>query len=71
MKNVTVSYNLTNVWKGLKMDRFRIYGMVDNVLMIQKSKRLPDAENVNQYGEYDGGGYPIPKKYTFGIDLNF
>lgn len=71
VKNVTVSYNLTNVWKGLKMDRFRIYGMVDNVLMIQKSKRLPDAENVNQYGEYDGGGYPIPKKYTFGIDLNF
>ncbi len=72
VKNITLSYNVTaNLLRKLKLDRFRVYAMMDNVLMIQKSKKLPDAENVNQYGEYDGGGYPIPKKYTLGIDLNF
>lgn len=72
VKNVTLSYNFAqSALRKLKIDRFRIYGVMDNVLMIQKSKKLPDAENVNQYGEYNGGGYPIPKKYTLGIDLNF
>jgi hypothetical protein len=44
---------------------------MDNVAMFQQSKKLPDAEAVNPYGEYNGGGYPIPKKYTLGVEVQF
>jgi len=37
--------------------------------MWQKSKKLPDAEAVSPYGEYNGGGYPIPRKYTLGLEI--
>jgi len=37
--------------------------------MWQQSKKLPDAEAVNPYGEYNGAGYPIPRKYTIGLEL--
>jgi hypothetical protein len=49
----------------------RLFGIIDNVLMIQQSKKLPDAEAVSPYGEYNGAGYPIPKKYTLGFEVNF
>ena len=46
-------------------------GVADNLLKWQSSKDLPDAENVNAYGEYDGAGYPIPKKFTIGLEVQF
>ena len=57
--------------KRWSLNRFKIFAVVDNLARWQKSKDLPDAENVNAYGEYDGNGYPIPKKFTFGIEVNF
>jgi len=69
-KNFIVSYNLpSNLLKSWKLSNLRVFGIMDNVLMWQKSKKLPDAEAVNPYGEYNGAGYPIPRKYTIGLEL--
>lgn len=51
---------------GLK--RFQIYGVIDNVKMFQKAS-VPDAEAVDEKGTYTGGGYPIPKKFTLGVNI--
>ncbi|NTS40996.1 SusC/RagA family TonB-linked outer membrane protein [Flavisolibacter sp. BT320] len=72
IKSVNMGYNFGN--NGLKrsgINKLRVFGIIDNLLMIQQSKKLPDAEAVNPYGEYNGAGYPIPKKYTIGVELNF
>ncbi|GEM69445.1 SusC/RagA family TonB-linked outer membrane protein [Sphingobacterium mizutaii NBRC 14946 = DSM 11724] len=69
-KNFIVSYNLpSNLLKSWKLSNLRVFGIMDNVLMWQQSKKLPDAEAVNPYGEYNGAGYPIPRKYTIGLEL--
>jgi hypothetical protein len=44
--------------------------MMDNVLTLKKSS-VPDPESVDQLGIYTGGIYPLPKKYTLGIDIQF
>ncbi|MFT4205108.1 MAG: SusC/RagA family TonB-linked outer membrane protein [Chitinophagaceae bacterium] len=59
------------------MDRFRIkgmnlYAMMDNVLIIKnKHNTMPDPEAVDQLGTYSGGLYPQPRKYTFGVRVQF
>ncbi|UZJ65572.1 hypothetical protein OKW96_05115 [Sphingobacterium sp. KU25419] len=57
--------------KRWNISKVRFFGILDNVARWQKSNRLPDAEAVNPYGEYNGGGYPIPRKYTLGLELTF
>jgi len=72
IKSVMLNYQLNpSIVKRLGLGAVKFYAVADNVAMFQQSKRLPDAEAVNAYGEYNGGGYPIPKKYTFGLDINF
>jgi TonB-linked SusC/RagA family outer membrane protein len=72
IKSISLTYNLNpDLLKRWGMDRFSIFGVLDNVAMFQRSKDLPDAEAVNPYGEYSGNGYPIPKKYTMGLSVNF
>jgi hypothetical protein len=53
---------------GARLIRF--YAMLDNVHTFQKS-HVPDAELVSPQGEYSGGAYPLPKKYTIGLEVNF
>jgi TonB-linked SusC/RagA family outer membrane protein len=72
IKSVILSYDLPrNLLSKFKIDRFKIWGTVDNVHMFQRSKDLPDAEAVNSYGEYSGAGYPIPKKFVLGLEVQF
>lgn len=72
VKSIMLNYQLNpNIVKRLGLGAVKFYAVADNVAMFQQSSRLPDAEAVNAYGEYSGGGYPIPKKYTFGLDINF
>jgi TonB-linked SusC/RagA family outer membrane protein len=72
LKSVMLNYQLNqNLVKRLGLGSVKLYAVADNVAMFQQSKRLPDAEAVNAYGEYSGAGYPIPKKYTFGLEVNF
>ncbi|GAA4322411.1 TonB-dependent receptor [Mucilaginibacter gynuensis] len=72
IKSINLSYDLpSTVTKKLGLGRVRVFGVADNVAMFQQSQYLPDAEAVNPYGEYNGAGYPIPKKYTVGLEVNF
>ncbi|NLR80680.1 SusC/RagA family TonB-linked outer membrane protein [Chitinophaga eiseniae] len=72
IKNISMGYALSQkALKPLHLSRLRFYGLMDNVYIFQASKKLPDAENVNPYGEYNGVGYPSPHKYTLGIDVGF
>lgn len=73
IKTITVGYLLpANLTKklGIGMNRVRFYGMMDNVLTIQ-SANVPDAELITPQGEYSGGAYPLPRKYTLGLEVNF
>lgn len=70
LKNVIGSYDFTKgVVKRIGLNRLRVYGIVDNLLTWKASKKLPDPEAVNQYGEYNGFGYPMPKKFTLGLEI--
>lgn len=72
LKNISLQYNVpAPVIKKLGIGSFKIFGTLDNAARWQASKLLPDAENVNSYGEYAGDGYPIPKKYTLGLQVMF
>lgn len=72
IKSVSLTYNiLGNALKKIGFGKFAVYATVDNLAMFQQSKKLPDAEAVNPYGEYKGTGYPIPKKFVLGLDLQF
>lgn len=56
----------------LKIKSARLYGMVDNVLIIKNSNNtMPDPEAVDQLGIYTGGLYPQSHKFTFGVDIQF
>lgn len=69
LKNIQLSYELSQ--KLLKKTRFRrvnLFAQMDNVFIIQKFKG-PDAENVDFSGIDRGGFYPIPKKMTFGFNI--
>ncbi|MGZ3871513.1 MAG: SusC/RagA family TonB-linked outer membrane protein [Mucilaginibacter sp.] len=69
VKTVSVGYSFKpGVLQKLRVSRLRIYGMVDNLHIFQKSN-VPDAEEVDAFGVYNGSGYPIPKKFTLGLDL--
>jgi TonB-linked SusC/RagA family outer membrane protein len=72
IKSVTLGYELPhNLLSRFKIDRFKVFGVVDNLAIFQRSNDLPDAEAVNSYGEYSGAGYPIPKKFTLGLEVQF
>ncbi|WP_188504358.1 SusC/RagA family TonB-linked outer membrane protein [Parapedobacter pyrenivorans] len=72
IKSVSLAYNLPSSFLSrVGMDNVRVYGIADNLAMFQRSSRLPDAEAVNYWGEYSGDGYPIPTRFTFGIELQF
>jgi TonB-linked outer membrane protein, SusC/RagA family len=72
IKSVTLGYEVPrNFLNRFKIDRFKVFGVVDNLAMFQRSDDLPDAEAVNSYGEYNGAGYPIPKKFTVGLEVQF
>lgn len=72
-KTITLGYMLPeSITKksGLGLSRVRFYGMLDNLYTIQ-SASVPDAELISPQGEYSGGAYPLPRKYTLGVEINF
>jgi len=71
IKNIRLGYALPQkLTKKLGMNMIRFYGVMDNVKVWSKST-VPDPEAVGIDGYSGGNDYPIPKKYTFGIDLTF
>lgn len=70
VKTVTLGYSFKQeAIKRFGLTRLRIYGMVDNLHIFQ-AKGVPDAEAVDAFGIYNGNGYPIPKKFTLGLDMS-
>jgi len=71
IKNIALGYRLPHSWLDrFKISAARIYGTIDNVYTFTKST-VPDPEAVNPQGIYTGGQYPVPHKFTFGLDLTF
>jgi len=72
IKNVYLSYTLpaNNFTTKAKIKSIRFYSVMDNVGVFY-SAHLPDPENIGVDGFASGSGYPIPKKFTLGIDVQF
>ncbi|MNT22244.1 hypothetical protein D3C72_1576220 [compost metagenome] len=71
LKNIQLSYTFPQVMiKKLKLKMLRIYGVVDNVA-VKSWSSVPDPEAVEANGYSTGNGYPIPKKWTIGLDVTF
>ncbi len=71
LKMLSFGYNFTPTFLNrLGIRNARVFSMIDNLFIIQASN-VPDAELVTPQGEYVGGAYPLPKKYTFGLEVTF
>jgi len=69
--NITVGYKLPKKYLDiLGISSCRFYAMLENVATFQKAT-VPDAEQVNPFGVYDGATYPVPKKATIGVSVQF
>ncbi|WP_225551162.1 SusC/RagA family TonB-linked outer membrane protein [Sphingobacterium bovistauri] len=70
IKNVRIGYNIPQSFsKKFGMRSVRLYGVLDNIAIISWST-VPDPEAVQANGYSTGNGYPIPKKWTFGLDIS-
>ncbi|HWV66277.1 SusC/RagA family TonB-linked outer membrane protein [Chitinophaga sp.] len=71
VKNVSLSYSFNqSVLDKIHFRRLRIYALADNLFILKQSKNIPDPEQVDAFGVYSGSGYPIPRKFTLGLDLS-
>jgi len=69
--NISLGYKLSKKYLDvLGLSGCRFYAVLQNVYTFQKAK-VPDAEQVNPFGIYDGATYPIPKKITLGVNVQF
>ncbi len=69
--NISVGYKLPKKYLDkLGITSCRFYAMLENVATFQKAN-VPDAEQVNAFGIYDGATYPVPKKATLGVSVQF
>lgn len=71
LKMISLGYNFSsNLLQKLGIKNARIYSIIDNLFIVQSSS-VPDAELVTPQGEYSGGAYPLPRKYTLGLEVTF
>jgi len=71
LKNIQLSYTFPQpVADRLSLKVVRLYGVIDN-LAIKSWSSVPDPEAVQANGYSTGNGYPIPKKWTIGLDVTF
>ncbi|MEI7735790.1 MAG: SusC/RagA family TonB-linked outer membrane protein [Ferruginibacter sp.] len=71
VKNLVLGYQVpASFTKRAKISRAKLYCIVDNVATF-KNSTMPNPELVDQLGQYTGGLYATPTRYTFGIDIQF
>ena len=71
IKNVSLGYMIPEkLAKKLKMRGIRFYSILDNLAVFYNAT-VPDPELVSPDGYTNGNDYPLPKKFTFGVDINF
>lgn len=70
LKTVQLGYNTNEKFLSrFKLNGLRFFATLDNVFIIQNAKTVPDAEQVDFYGYYNGQSYPIPRKATLGLNV--
>jgi hypothetical protein len=72
VKTVNMGYALPKKLFGRvkAIKGIRVYSILDNLLVISNAT-VPDPEAVQPDGYSSGNDYPIPKKFTFGFEVNF
>ncbi len=71
IEDITVSYTLDpKTIKKLKIGDIRLYATASNVYQWQKSS-VPDATMVDARGYDYGNGYPLSRKFIFGVNVKF
>ena len=71
IRNVSMGYQVPQkLLSRVGIKRARLYSIIDNIYVFQKAN-VPDAELVSPQGEYRGGSYPLPRKYTLGLEITF
>nr|WP_068887220.1 SusC/RagA family TonB-linked outer membrane protein [Pedobacter panaciterrae] len=74
IKNINLGYRFDaqkHKWmQNAKISGLRLYSTIDNVAMFQKFSGI-DAERVDGQGYDYGDGYPLPTKFTFGVQVEF
>jgi TonB-linked SusC/RagA family outer membrane protein len=74
IKNINLGYRFEAqkyAWmRGAKINALRLYSTIDNIVMFQKFSGI-DAERVDGQGYDYGDGYPLPTKYTLGLQVEF
>ncbi|UII26167.1 SusC/RagA family TonB-linked outer membrane protein [Fulvivirga maritima] len=71
IKNISLGYKLPDTFGNkIGLSGLRVYGMVDNVLLITDST-LPDPEAVGADGYSNGSTYPLAMKFTLGLTASF
>jgi len=71
LKTVTLSYDFNNDWlRKIKMRRIRAYVTLENVFILQRYSGA-DAEIVDALGFDRGSGYPTPRNFSAGFNVEF
>lgn len=68
--NLSYTFRVSEKLKKLGVRMIRIYGVADNIAVFHGAN-LPDPENIGIDGFTTANGYPVPKKFTLGLDIQF
>ena len=73
LRNVTVGYTLPDNFSGNMFSKFRLYLSAQNLLTITNYSGLdPEVANGNSFNfGIDRGGYPQPKTFLLGLQVEF
>lgn len=73
MKYIKLSYNFPEkISNAIGAQKIDLFGQVENVFTATKYKGLDPEILPGEYGAlYDGGAYPRPRTFTFGVNLQF
>ncbi len=68
--NLSYSFPVSERLKKAGIRMIRLYGVADN-LKVFYGANLPDPESIGVDGFTTANGYPTPKKFTLGLDIQF
>ena len=71
LNSVTLSYMFTkNAIRRYGLERLRVYVSAENINTFSKYSG-PNPENVSTMGRDASGGYPVPRQYNVGVNIDF
>lgn len=71
IKNIVLGYRVPEkMVRRAKLSGLRFYGVVDNLVTFKRSS-VPDPEAVDNLGVYTGSLFPLPRKFTLGLEIQF